>query len=1179
MNRGNLCRVAISLASILAGSAGVFAQRSTVPSRIAGSVDNTRTVVLKGNVHPMARAAYDRGALADSQPMTHMMLLLQRSAEQEFALKQLINAQQSKSSASFHSWVTPEEFGLKFGPSDADIQTVTDWLTRQGFQNAKLSKGRTVIEFNGTAGQVRNSFHTEIHKFVVNGEEHVANVTDPSIPAALSPVVAGIVALNNFPRHAQARKLGTFQRDKSTGQVRPLFTYAGKGGDIYAVGPADFATIYNVPNGIAGTPATTYDGTGQSIAIVGQSNINTQDVIDFRSMFNLPAYSNISTNGITGNCDLCVVVNGPDPGIAAGDELESDLDVQWAGAVAPKARIIFVTSQTTQASATQVIGGVDLSALYIVDNNVAPILSESYGLCEPFILTAGNAFYNALWQQAAAEGITVVIASGDSGSAGCDSSFTESAATNGLAVSGTASTPYSVSVGGTDFDQFSNAPNYWNPSTTPPPANGLSALGYIPEVPWNDSACAANFPSACKTVDTSFNSDLTAGGGGSSNCVLATVDSSGTTINCNTNSTFPNGGYPKPAFQTNITPADSARDIPDVSLFASDGYNGSFYVVCQSDANTDGGSCSLTTSPNLEFVGVGGTSAGTPGFAGIIALVNQSLVTAQNPSPRQGNANYTLYLLAKNQGYTSTGYPSGTCKSSNFTTPSSPAPASCVFYDLNVASNSNGVQWNNAVACQLGSPNCLAASGANFGVVVDSQSNAAFATGAGYDLATGLGSINVANLISKWSTANLTATTTALGTPSATSVTSGSNFTIPVSVTAGATGDVSLFALDSSGNILGSYGPFTLSGSSVSASTNLLPPSTVSIKAYYGGDVSHAGSLSSATAVSVSGANKASKTTLNFVTFDSNNNPVYNMGSQTVSYGSPYILQMLVTDTGGASCLHNGNSAGTTPGSPCPTGTIALTDNGSALNDWPIAGQLNATNKANLNSQGMAEDQPIQLSAGSHSIIAAFTTGDSNFQSSNSNTLNIKIDQAATAVEVFTSSSSVVSGSNVTLTAFVITQSNGAGPTGTMTFTNGSNSIGTANCVPTDAANNTNPPIQDIPQFSAFCTATLTTAISNLYPPPSAEPRSPNAPVLPIVTVVLSLLLFALGLRWIPQTRRRAYAYVSLLAIAMLVGVVVGCGGGSGGGGGGGGNRTITATYPGDTNYSGQKGTVSITVQ
>ena len=357
--------------------------------------------------------------------------------------------------------------------------------------------------------------------------------------------------------------------------------------------------------------------------------------------------------------DPQIIVNGPDPGILAdtGDEGESDLDVEWAGAVAPAAQILFVVSQSTMSNPGQVSQGVDLSALYIVDNNLAPVMANTYGNCEAALGSTGNNFYNALWQQATAEGITVVIAAGDNGSAGCDPDPTidPNAASQGLAVNGFASTPYSVAVGGTDFNQVNNETNYWNSTNTA--TTQLSAKGYISEVPWDDSTCAGNFPAACTSVDSGGN-DISAGSGGASDC--ATFDSSG---NCK-------AGYAKPAYQTGVTPADSVRDIPDISLFASNGFNNSFYIVCQSDANVSSAPCDLSTSASSgthNFQGVGGTSGGTPSFAAIIALVNQK--TGQ----RQGNANYILYALGKNQDYTK-------CNSSNFTNPATPAPATCVFY-------------------------------------------------------------------------------------------------------------------------------------------------------------------------------------------------------------------------------------------------------------------------------------------------------------------------------------------------------------------------------------------------------------------------------------------------------------------------------------------------------------------
>ncbi len=284
---------AFLLVCVSASVPAAWAQGAAVASRVTAEVDDARTVRMEGNVHPLARTEFDRGALADSQPMTRMLLLLQRSAEQEIALRQLMDAQMSKGSANYHAWLTPEQFGKQFGPSDADVQAVTDWLTRQGFQIAKVGAGRTTIEFSGNVAQVRNAFHTEMHRFVVKGEEHFANTRDPEIPEALAPVVKGVVALHNFRKKAAIQRVGTFRRNLATGQVSPQFTFHDVNGTFFALGPADFRTIYNVPSAATGL--------NQSIAIVGRSNINIQDVRDFRSVF-----------GLAPN-DPQIVLNGPDP--------------------------------------------------------------------------------------------------------------------------------------------------------------------------------------------------------------------------------------------------------------------------------------------------------------------------------------------------------------------------------------------------------------------------------------------------------------------------------------------------------------------------------------------------------------------------------------------------------------------------------------------------------------------------------------------------------------------------------------------------------------------------------------------------------------------------------------------------------------------------------------------------
>src|SRR5579864_4042622 len=328
------------------------AQTASVPSRITRAVDEAQLTQLKGNVHPVARRPeLDKGVVDAAQPVTRAMVLLQRGADQETALRQLLDDQQNKSSSNYHAWLTPDQFGKQFGPSDSDVQTVAQWLTSHGFQNIKVAAGKTAIEFSGNVGQVREAFHTDIHKFMVHGELRNANVSDPQIPAALAPVVAGVVGLHNIPPRAHFHRMGTLRRTKATGEVKPLFTFSGGicsgTGSCFAVGPGDFAQIYNLPTNVTGT--------GVTIALVGDSNINVQDAHDFRSMFGLP------TN------DPTVVVNGPDPGLT-GDEGEADLDVQWSGAVAPGANIVLVVTEQPQSGVGA--SGVDLSALYIVNNPV-----------------------------------------------------------------------------------------------------------------------------------------------------------------------------------------------------------------------------------------------------------------------------------------------------------------------------------------------------------------------------------------------------------------------------------------------------------------------------------------------------------------------------------------------------------------------------------------------------------------------------------------------------------------------------------------------------------------------------------------------------------------------------------------------------------------------------------------
>jgi subtilase family serine protease len=742
------------------------AQSSNAAPRITQAVDENRLTLLPGNTYPLARPEYDRGPAPPSLPMERMMLVLKRSPEQEAALETLLRQQLDKSSSNYHKWLTPEQFGQEFGPADQDIQVVTSWLGSHGFQIAGPSKGRTIIEFSGNAGQVREAFHTPIDKFVVDGVSHWANAKDPQIPTALTPVVAGVDTLHNFPRKAENHYAGEFRREKATGKVRavnPEFTFTppppengcfGPDTACYAVGPYDFATIYNT----APLWTASIDGTGVIIAVVAETDINPTDYSDFRGLFSLPYTP--ATNYLN------IIHNGTDPGIN-GDESEADIDTQWSGGVAKGAKIDFVVSATTGAS-----NGIDLSAQFIVDNNLAPILSESYGECEAGLGIAGNQFYMNLWQQASALGITVLMPTGDNGSAGCDNdnAAPPSPALYGLQVSGFASTPYNLAVGGTDFNDGADETTFW--SNTNNSTTQASALSYIPEVIWNNSCANPVFVtlgygtdavSSCNNSSLKDKAVLTVGGsGGVSGCTLIDVS----------NPSQCYGGYPKPSWQAGIgVPNDGKRDIPDVSLFAGNGFQGNFYIVCQIDGNRSGDPTCNLNSPYADFAGFGGTSVSTPAMAGIMAMVVQHAGGA-----RQGNPNATLYNLATQSG--------ASCNSATVGS----GVNNCIFYDLAAGAGTN------AMPCAKAGLNCTTTGSNNYGVLPG------YSTTTGYDQASGLGSVNAFNLVTKWSTAvfgpdfSISFTPATPATPVLTVSSPGGTATVTINVTAanGYTGTVNL---------------------------------------------------------------------------------------------------------------------------------------------------------------------------------------------------------------------------------------------------------------------------------------------------------------------------------------------------------------------------------------------------
>lgn len=658
-------------------------------NRIIRPVDNRSVVRLQGSLNPRARAEFDQGPTSPTLKMQRMTLFFQPTAEQQAALDQLLAEQQDPTSPNYHKWLTPEEFADRFGISSQDINTLSAWLSSQGFTVVQIAHSRTWIAFSGIAAQVNAAFQTSIHNYLVNGKIHYAAATEPSIPAAFAGVVTGIGGLHDFGPHARILK------------AKPQVTSTLTGNHFLA--PGDFGTIYDLPDYANGVFQPGIDGTGQTIAVMGQSNLSTDsnpgrngtpgvngqqyDLVTFRNLAGLPALNST-------NFQIVVVPPFGDPGVVASDADEANLDIEWAGATAPNANLIFVVENSGNGG-SGAFGALEYTVDNATNTAIFPtkpnVISLSYGECELQVSATDKSALTTAAQQAAIQGQTIVAPSGDSGAADCD---TSAPATMGLAVDFPASIPTVTAVGGTEFTaDSSNSANpsvataYWagaTNDTTP------SALAYIPEASWNDTATTT--PS------------ISATGGGVS--------------------TF----FAQPAWQTGLGVA-TGRNVPDISFAASPNSDG--YLICSQSSCASGyRSAQLAYTFNV----IGGTSAPAPSFAGIVALINQKL-----GSP-QGNISTQLYPLAANSPW--------------------------AFHDITTG--------NNMVPCQTGSPNCV------------NGSTSGYSAGIGYDLVTGLGSLDVGVLLN------------ALNNVSDFSVTPASPYNI--TVTAGNSGTLSLSVLGTSGS-------------------------------------------------------------------------------------------------------------------------------------------------------------------------------------------------------------------------------------------------------------------------------------------------------------------------------------------------------------------------------------------
>jgi subtilase family serine protease len=703
--------VAAAIFVCLSGTASpVLAQATSSRLLITAPIDEARLVTLAGNTRPEANVTNDRGAVAANFKLDDMLLQLRRAPDDEGAVDRFIDALHDRSSPLYHHWLTAAEYGQRFGLAQSDINKVAAWLMSHGFTVNRVYPSRIAIGFSGTAGAVAAAFHTPIHRLDVDGVAHFANMTDPRIPAALVPAVAGITSLQDFRPHNKRR---------------PPLTSDG----TYAIAPGDLATIYDFNDAFA----SGVTGKGVIIAVAEDTNLydNNIDFTNFRKVFGLTKYASGKITVVhPGGCS-----NPGAEGANAGDESEAALDAQWASAAAPAAEILF-------ASCGGGNGVVEAIVNLVNENNPPPIISVSYGTCETEETTSNKNTLNAAYQLGDTEGVSTFVATGDNGPSDCAGNG-QKGANLGIGANSWAATQYNVAVGGTDFldTYFGTNGKYWAARNT---TTYSSAKSYIPEQPWNDTCASTllalyNSGSAltygngfCNKGGTGYRT-LGGGEGAPSGCFTGTPKYAGVVSGtCK--------GYAKPSWQVAYgVPADKVRDIPDVAMFAAVGTWNHFLISCFSDPNQGGTPC--TGNPVNWAGNGGGTSFATPIVAGIQALVNESqgLTTTG-----VGNPNTVYYKLAAKEYATAASR--AACSSSKGTA----IGANCVFNNV-----TQGDDDSDCVAYNAGHPhtffNCYLPSGA-FGVLSTSNDayQPAFKAAAGYNFPTGLGSINVPNLINNW---------------------------------------------------------------------------------------------------------------------------------------------------------------------------------------------------------------------------------------------------------------------------------------------------------------------------------------------------------------------------------------------------------------------------------------------
>jgi subtilase family serine protease len=709
-------------------------------------VSNTDLVPLSGNVHRFARAQFDAGEAPSTLRTSGLDIVFAKTPAQQRALQQLLAAQQDAKSPQYHKWLTPAQYGQRFGASDATLAAVTNWLKSNGLSVGQLPPGRGHLPFFGSKAQVEGALHTPIHLFTAAGEQHYANVSAPMIPASLTTAITAIRGLNDFhprpgvhaPKAAPRGILPLVGHASARSFDAPATFYSGTDQWPGYVGPTDFAIMYNVQP----VYSQGFTGAGVTVAIAAQSDIDPSVLATFWSAFGVSGPS----FGVPAQQFTLMPVpksaGGSDPGETGdGNEDEAYLDTEILGALAPGAQLILVSDKDAS-----------IAAQYAIDQNLAAILNISFSQCESS-QASFNTTVESMYQQAVAEGITITVSSDDAGVVGCiassDLGVTNDVNSNGFAVNGLASTPYNLAVGGTDFNDLTTSGQYW--SVTNQSGTLATALSHIPEMVWNESCANPVFASAygaadtitfCNTATIQGQSspfiDISGGGSGVSSCTTGTT-TNGTIVDCT-------GGYAQPSWQQGVLGISSfgGRAIPDVSMIAT------LWLVCSYDTTP----CDPTKAPTFPPDATGtikvldGTSAAAPSVAAIVALIDQTQISTAAPDGRQGLLNPTLYSLAAIEyGSAAT---AADCDASQgaITNPA------CVFYDVTAGSSAQPCKVSGyGTASSASSPaSTCGTENADKTGIMEINGVQSYAAGTGFDIASGLGSINAAALIASFVT-------------------------------------------------------------------------------------------------------------------------------------------------------------------------------------------------------------------------------------------------------------------------------------------------------------------------------------------------------------------------------------------------------------------------------------------